>query len=95
MVKVEQIEGQDAVYVVSDDANGENMALDEAVDMAAPHLHEEFTGTDYVDGELRWRVGRSDYGALLEVFDTLDGVNPEEVDEAVTLLETLVKEGQQ
>lgn len=95
MVKVEEIEGQDAVYVVTDDANAENAALDEAVDLAAPHLHEDFTNTDYADGELRWRVGRSDYSALLEVLDSLEGCNPEEVDEAITLVETLVKDGQQ
>jgi hypothetical protein len=90
MLKVEEIEGQNAVFVISDDKNTENMALDEAVNLAAPHLHESFTNTKVDDeGVLKWRVEASEYGSLLEVLDVLEGVDPEEVEEADTFVEGL------
>lgn len=89
MLKVEEIEGQNAVNVTSDDANTENVALDEAINEAAPHLHGDFTALAVVDGLLTWRVERSEYGALLEVLETLDGVDPEEIEAAIMIVEDL------
>ena len=81
--------------VESDDANAENLALDEAINMAAPHLYNEFHAlAPEVDGVLRWRVQREDWEALLEVLEALsfEEVNPEEVDEMMEEISAAVKE---
>lgn len=87
MLKIEEIEGQDAVYVVSDDGNAENANLSDAVELAAPHLVDEFNGTPVENGLLKWRVPHAEYDSLLEVFDALEGCDPNEVDAASTLIE--------
>lgn len=93
MLKVEPIEGQSAVHVVSDDADAENAALNDAVELAAPHLHADFAGTEVDDeGLLKWRVQSSEYDSLLEVLDALAGdVNQYELDEASVTVERLQK----
>lgn len=93
MLKIEVIEGADAVNVISDDAYAENVALDDAIMNAAPHLHPDFTAIEINDeGELVWRVERSEYDSLLEVLDAIEGVNPEEVDAALLIVEEEKKE---
>jgi hypothetical protein len=94
MLRVEDIEGEDAVVVISDDANAENAALDDAVNAMAPHLYDDFSGTG-LDAEnmLRWRVERSEYSSLLEVLEGLeDGPDPGEVEEAINFMEIKSKE---
>lgn len=92
MLKVEEIEGQNAVNVISDDRNGENAALDDAINDAAPHLHLDFMATEVVDGLLTWRVERSEYGSLLEAIDMLEGVNDDDLLAAEELVEKLHEE---
>jgi hypothetical protein len=92
MLKLEEIEGEDALYVVSDDANTENAALAEAIEDAAPHLLVEFNNTDVEDGVLKWRVARADYSSLLEVMDVVEGVDPEEWEAISEMLEAKTKE---
>ena len=82
--------------VASDDANAENLALEEAVEMAAPHLLADFQATQVDnDGLLRWRVQREDWGSLLEILEALgvgDGINPDEVGAAIEEVEAATKE---
>lgn len=92
MLKIEEIEGEDALYVVSDDANTENAALADAIEDAAPHLLLDYNNTEPEGGVLKWRVARADYAALLEVFDVVEGVDPVEWTEATDVIEAKNKE---
>lgn len=94
MIEVERDER--SFIVKSDDQNAENLALDSAVQVAAPHLAADFQSTQVDDdGWLRWRVQREDWESLIEVLEALgteDGINPEETDAAVTEIEEALKE---
>jgi hypothetical protein len=90
MVKVEEIEGQNAVNVISDDALSENAKLDDSIDLVAPHLYADLKNTQVNDeGLLVWRVERSEFESLLEVLENLDDIDPDEQEAAVTLVEKL------
>lgn len=80
----------DTITFVSDDADGENMALQDAIAEAAPHLLDDFEGTDVGDdGLLKFGVQRDDWSSVLEVMDALspviqlEGVSDEEIDRAI------------
>jgi hypothetical protein len=93
MLKV--VRDERSFVLESDDANAENLALQEAIEMAAPHLTADFESTSPdADGVLRWRVQREDWEALVEVLEalTFEDVNPEEVGEAIALVEAAAKE---
>lgn len=92
MLKIEEIEGAEALYVVTDDENAENAALDEAIMEMAPHLHEDYIKTDVEYGVLKWRVQRSEYNSLLEVLDALEGIDPDDVLGATLLVDAKAKE---
>jgi hypothetical protein len=90
MLKVEEIEGQNAVNVISDDAVAENSALDASIDLVAPHLYTDFTNTQMNgEGLLVWRVERSEYESLLEVLENLEDVDPDEQETAVNFVAKL------
>lgn len=94
MLKVEH-EGE-TMTVVSDDANAENVALSEAIDLAAPHLLKSYNDAPYDGRELRWKVGVADWQGLIEALAALEGgdamVDPTEVDEAIELVEAALKQ---
>lgn len=93
MLRIEEVEGWESLNVISDDANAENAALDEAIMDAAPHLHADFVALELTDkGLLVWRVERSEYDSLLEVLDALDGVNPDDIENAMEIVEQKRKE---
>jgi hypothetical protein len=94
MLKVEH-EGE-TMTVVSDDANAENAALSEAIDLAAPHLLKSYDEAPYDNGELRWKVGAEDWQSLIEALAALEGgetiLDPTEVDEAIEVVEVALKQ---
>lgn len=92
MLTIEDIDGADALFVVSDDANTENVALEEAIKDYAPHLYNDFHNTGVEDGVLKWRVQAADYYSLLEVLDALDGVDPDELNAALMHVEAKAEE---
>lgn len=95
MLKVEAIEGRDALMVISDDANAENMALNDAVELVAPHLHQDFSNVEVDEnGLLQWRVERAEWDSLLEVLDSLEDIDPDEQGAAALFVEGKTKEVQ-
>lgn len=93
MLKVEHQER--TITVISDDAHGENVALQESIEFSAPQLVGAFKGTPMEDGELRWEVDQADWENLLEILEGLGlednpGVNPEELEEAHATVQKLV-----
>ncbi len=60
------------LILVSDDANGENAALEDALGAAAPELLEAYTKTAVGDdGLLRFSVDRADWRGLLDAIEEL------------------------
>jgi hypothetical protein len=91
VLKVER-EG-DVFTVISDDENAENVAIGEALENAAPHLLESYEATDTDgDGTLRWPVRKEDWRSLAEAIEIIEGVNPEEQDQAATQIMLAVQE---
>lgn len=92
MLKVEH-DGE-TMTVVSDDANAENVALSEAIDLAAPHLLKSYDEAPFDGNELRWKVGVADWPSLIEALAALEeaDLDPTEVDEAITVVETAQKQ---
>ena len=78
-----QRESDDTFVLVSDDHNGENAGLSEAIDANAPHLLEAWDETKVGDdGILRFAVQRPDWPSLLDVIELLSAegmVDPEEI----------------
>ncbi len=87
----------DTLTLVSDDRNGENMHLQEAILASAPHLSRAFmdTATDD-DGRLRFVVGKDDWEALADVIEELScmsvGVNPAELASIEEALQSALNE---
>ncbi len=74
----------DMLILVSDDKNGENAFLEEAIGATAPHLLPAYGETKQdEDGLLRFRVGQDDWEALADVIEELScmsvAVNPNEL----------------
>lgn len=87
-----QREGE-TITVVSDDGNAENVALGEAIDLQAPHLLADYEATDTDgNGELHWTVRKEDWRSLIDVLEATEGVNPNELDEAIEIVAAAVKE---
>lgn len=88
----------DTLVLASDDQNAENMALQEAILAAAPHLSEAFMDTPVGDdGVLRFVVHKADWEALGEVVEELscmpDAADPEELAAIEKAVNDAVDEG--
>lgn len=91
MLKI--VRDERSFIVESDDQNAENASLEAAIDVAAPHLAADFASQAMQDdGWLRWRVQREDWPALLEVMETLEDVDPDEVAAISKEIDTALKE---
>jgi hypothetical protein len=92
-IKIEHQER--TVTVITDDANAENAAIADAVELAAPELLGSLNGTPMVDGEMRWEVDQADWGSLEEVLAGAgnESGNPEFDDAANAVGELIEKYG--
>lgn len=98
MLKVERDDAETMV-LVSDDANAENAAIQEAVEEGAPHLLENFESCEVGDdGLLRWKLPAPEWSSLMEVLDLLSNsltVNPEDANAAFDVVEAAHQERQE
>lgn len=86
-------DGDAAVVLASDDRNGENILLDDAIGTAAPELATAYAETPVGDdGLLRFRVERADWLSLLDALETMEDA-PDAPDVALKLSAFCEEEG--